>query len=164
MNYLTFEQWDVIADTYIPILALLCVFQLIYSLLKRSHNFREDTQLHIKHTIIQFGVILCGIIWVYALMFIDGYFQIWPSITLDNHTLDYSTHTALALVFCSFIFFRTVSSQRYLAWLVLTSMVLYLWLMKYQNYHTAADMLTTILVALPPIFWIMKKTALHMPS
>lgn len=158
MNYLTYEQWDAIADSYIPIMALLCALYLIYSFVINTKKLKKNINLQYKHTALQCAAISISVIFVYAIMLLDNHYKFWPSIDAGNQQLDYSTHTALALVFSCFLFCGTVIKQKYLALITLGSMVLYLLLMKYQNYHTFADMLTTIMVVLPPIYWLMEST------
>ena len=158
MNYLTYEQWDAIADSYIPVMALLCLLFLAYSFFVNTKKLKKNITLQCKHSAFQCFAILASVVWVYAIMFLDNHFKFWPSITLDNQVLDYSTHTALGLVFSCFLFCSTVIKQKYLALMTFASMVLYLLLMKYQNYHTFADMLTTIMVVLPPMYWLMEST------
>lgn len=74
-----------------------------------------------------------GLISTYGLMWLDNTYQIWPAFGLD-----YSTHTAFALTFC----LPLVKHQH---WSWLGMLLLYAWLMKSLNYHSWADMLTTLL-------------------
>ena len=153
----TYQQWDAIADTYIPFLALLCSIQLVMYFLSGTELLKAFILVYLKSSMLRLLCILTCVVWVYAIMFIDAHFKIWPSINISANPLDYSTHTALALVFGCYLYCATINSQRLLAYGTAASMVLYLLLMKYQNYHTFADMLTTMLVVLPPVYLILKK-------
>ena len=158
MSQLSYQQWDAIADSYIPLLALLCAVHLSYFFLKGTACFKHGILAYSKQTALRILAIILSIIWVYTLMFLDENLKIWPSITIGEQVLDYSTHTALALVFNCYLFCSALSSQPLLSFIITLSMVLYLLLMKYQNYHTFADMFTTTMIVLPPMYLIMKKS------
>jgi hypothetical protein len=120
------QTWALIADIYTPLL----VFMVFYYFIKISKALQKQ----------QATAIVSAIAVVYLLMFIDAYFSIWLSLGMD-----YSTHTAIALVFV------VVLSYRSLLHLIIASLslVLYGLLMRYLSYHSIADVLSTVLVLLP---------------
>lgn len=133
---LTYEQWDTIADAYIPTLALIYFILIGYKIYQRQYRLAS------MYFVITF---LCSVV-VYSLMFLDNAIHIWP-----RFDLDYSTHTALALVFVNSIW-QIIANTRKLSKLLLAfSFFSYLLLMKWMAYHSVLDMLTTIL-ALTPFF------------
>jgi hypothetical protein len=127
---LTYEQWDAIADSYIPLLALLSLITLISQarVVGAANTWRMLRNL------------LISIFIAYSIMFLDKQFMLW-----QNMNSDYSTHTAVALVFVAFLMAVNKS------WLVMApiSMVLYCLLMLYQGYHTVLDILSTVVALLP---------------
>lgn len=135
---LTYEQWDMIADAYIPSLALIYFVIIGYKIYQRQYRIVS------MHT----AITLLSSVVVYGLMFFDRAMHIW-----SQFTLDYSTHTALALVFVHSIWHITSNIKKFLRVYVGLSFVSYLLLMKWMAYHSALDMLTTIL-ALTPFFVI----------
>ncbi|MGI0117903.1 hypothetical protein [Zooshikella sp. RANM57] len=132
---MSYQQLDMIADSYIPILLLISLIGFIKS------SFYNGF-LKTSYEALPF---LIGIIFIYSLMFVDIKLEIWPMLSLD-----YSTHTALALVFVCGISFW---GKRQLIGVVI-SMVLYCLLMMYQNYHTLLDILTTSVAVLPALVWL----------
>lgn len=153
---LSYRQWDAIADSYIPLLVLLNVMHLVLYVLHGTHCFKAFIFQYLKQSSIHIACILLCLIWVYGLMFIDNALKIWPAFSYDGHILDYSTHTALAWVFSCYLFFVYQQRFKLVSVLLLITMGLYLCLMKFQNYHTFADMLTTSLVVLPPMVFVFK--------
>ena len=131
---LTYKQWDTIADAYIPTLAL------IYFVLIGYKMYQRQYKLVLTHIVV---TLLCGVV-VYGFMFLDNAIHIWP-----RFNLDYSTHTALALVFVQSIWQITPNAKKPLKLLLVLSFVNYLLLMKWMNYHSELDMLTTILALIP---------------
>ena len=129
---LSYQQLDLIADTYIPILILTVFFVVRKSGLKSQAA----------------GAIFKSVIAVYALKGLNISFHLWALLGMD-----YSTHTALAWVFVIFL-----ASQGWLAsFFYLFSMLLYAALMVYQEYHTIADIVSTSLVMVPVICLIQRK-------
>lgn len=127
---MSYQQLDFVADSYIPILLLFVLITLLKGV------FKEGV-LKVLQSALPF---IIGVVFIYALMFIDNTFKIWTTLTLD-----YSTHTALALVFvCGVSFWG--KKQRIT---VITSMIFYCLLMLYQQYHTVMDILSTVVVVLP---------------
>ncbi|MBU2714158.1 hypothetical protein [Zooshikella harenae] len=135
---MSYQQLDMIADSYIPILLLISLIGFIKS-------FFYNGYLKTSYEALPF---LIGIIFIYSLMYVDLKLEIWPMLSLD-----YSTHTALALVFVCGISFW---GKRQLIGVVI-SMVLYCLLMMYQNYHTLLDILTTSVAVLPALVWLNMK-------
>lgn len=130
---MSYQELDFIADVYIPILFMI-------SLLVLS---RAAVCQGVKSQVSQWLNLFSSIATVYMVKAADDYYQLWPLLGLD-----YSTHTALALVFVVFL------SSKSLTFLMLsvTSMLLYIALMMYQNYHTFYDVMATSLVVLPLFF------------
>lgn len=135
---MTYEQLDFIADSYIPL--LMCVSMMSIAL--------DGWKQGAKVMLTQSAAIILSIAIIYTVMFADLKWSIWASFTMD-----YSTHTALALCFVSFLACR---NRR---WRVFAtgSMLAYCALMLHQNYHTVADMITTTLVVLPIILLVQLK-------
>ncbi len=121
---LTYEQLDWIADAYTPLLAL----TVFYSIFK---TWQEKNK---RRVINQVTSLILGMLVVYGIYFLDGSYRIWL-----NWDLDYSTHTAFALVFV----IHYAAFCRNYVWLQLSLFTGYLLLMVYQNYHSFADILTT---------------------
>ena len=115
-----------IADIYTPLLMLV----LFYYFRKSSKALQKKQAI----------AVLTSIIIVYLFMFTDNYFSIWLSLGMD-----YSTHTGIALVFVVALSYRS-SLHLVIACL---SLLFYGFLMRYLNYHSIADMLSTTLVLLP---------------
>ncbi len=132
---LTYEQLDFIADLYIPIIAIMS-FCFLVNLVRVAGLLNAVTQL---------GLLGGGVAYIYGLMFVDRYFLIWSSLALD-----YSTHTALALVFVVFLALKGV---RLMIFSVL-SMLFYAGLMVYQDYHSVLDIVSTGLVVTPVLVWL----------
>ena len=131
---LTYKQWDTIADAYIPSLALIYFMLIAYTIYQRQYGL----------ALTYFAMtLLCSVV-VYSLMFIDNAMHIWP-----RFNLDYSTHTALALVFVQSIWQIISNVKIFTKIFLILSFVSYLLLMKWMAYHSVRDMLTTILVLIP---------------
>ncbi|WP_396586955.1 hypothetical protein [Bermanella sp. R86510] len=135
---LSYNQWDNVADAYIPLLALITLLFLLKDLVKL--NFQRPLK--------QLLWIFISGCFIYGVMALDNAIRIWPALGLD-----YSTHTALALVFV--IFF--VLQKSIPAIVSVISFILYGWLMVYLNHHSIADILTTALVVTPVIFILQKR-------
>ena len=120
-----YETLDAIADSYIPVLA---IWVLGYCIVTLANKRWASLKL-------QGGSLVLGLAVAYGLMILDNYLGIWPSVGLD-----YSTHTAVSLVLVIHIVLFQV---RAVGWFHTVIFCLYLGLMKYQQYHTFADMFTT---------------------
>lgn len=127
---MTYEQWDAIADAYIPLLLIITLLFIVRDVIRKG----------IGQTIGSIIALVISIVIAYAIMFIDIALNIWPSFESD-----YSTHTALALVFVCYFSLR-IKAQMIT---VVTSLLAYFGLMVYQQYHTVLDILSTTLVLLP---------------
>ena len=141
---LTYEQWDAIADSYIPLLALLCLLDLVIHIKSRG----------LKTSIKILMATFVGVIFIYAMMFLDQALHIWPSFSVNSQVLDYSTHTALAWAFLVQLMFINKTA----CYVSITSTVLYGLLMLFQNYHSLADIVTTTLAVLPILYMLHKKS------
>lgn len=120
----SYETLDTIADAYTPLLALACLALLVRPLGgKRWQAFGLRT-----------ASLATGMLIAYGLMFLDEWLRIWPATGLD-----YSTHTAVALILAMFISANSPKA-RLPCWL---SLLAYALLMLYQCYHTAADIGST---------------------
>lgn len=157
MSLLTYQQWDAIADSYIPLMAVLSLIHVVHVFLSGSSFSKVVSWANVKSLFVRVLTITACTAWVYGLMYLDKHLNIWPSLSINNQVLDYSTHTALALVFSTYLFCANLKRHPARAYLSLVSMGLYLLLMKYQNYHTFADMLTTTVVVLPPMYLLLNR-------
>ena len=123
---LNYEQWDLIADSYIPLLVLYS----LASLVKTNPSDRKNNLISLT----------LSVLLVYGMMFLDNWLHIWPVLGWD-----YSTHTALSLVLVTFLYQLNTKFKA----IIIGSFILYLLLMFYQQYHTWADMLSTIAIIMP---------------
>ena len=124
---LSYATLDAIADAYTPLLALACLAILLRPL--RALQWRV---LGLRMTSLAAGALVA-----YGLMFLDNWLAIWPMAQLD-----YSTHTAVALVLVIFLS-RSWPASRLWCWV---SLCAYGLLMLFQRYHSVADILTTAVV------------------
>lgn len=123
---MTYEQWDFIADAYIPILILI-------NLGLMGHFFRSKYWLRLQQGIMS---LITAIPLVYISMWLDQVFSLWPAFNSD-----FSTHTALAYA----LIWHWKDSNKRLAATGLISLLMYFILMDFQGYHTWLDMISTIL-------------------
>lgn len=123
----SYATLDAIADAYTPLLALTC----LVLLLRPLHGLQWRV-LGLRGASLAAGAFVA-----YGLMFLDNRLAIWPMAQLD-----YSTHTAVALVLAIFLSMYWPAS-RLLCWV---SLCAYGLLMLYQRYHSLADILTTAAV------------------
>lgn len=136
----TYEILDAIADSYTPLLFF------GYLALAIIYWTKGDRLASAKG--------LAGIIIAYALMFADNALQLWKSVGLD-----YSTHSAVALVLILFLVHKRRWNSALTIGLV-SSLVLYYALEVYQRYHTIMDIVTTAAVVgsvVALIYWVMGK-------
>lgn len=127
MNY---QQLDAIADSYVPTIGILSILWFV----------KKGFSSGVKSAFIDATTTLLGAIYIYTLMFADRAVGAFASIGLD-----YSTHTALALVFVVTLSFVGTKVRL----ITILSMISYCLLMLYQEYHTVADILLTGLITLP---------------
>ncbi|WP_434145319.1 hypothetical protein [Photobacterium leiognathi] len=135
---MTYQQWALIADIYTPVIALVCFISILRVMLKGS----------MQQGLIRLGLVILSTIFIYTMMFIDNILHIWPAFALD-----YSTHTAIALVFVAY--FIVYKSR--LMHLIVISMFSYALIMVHQHYHTVADILTTTVFILPVLLLIQSR-------
>jgi hypothetical protein len=136
----TYEILDAIADTYTPLLFLgYLTLAIIY--------WRSGDRLAPAKG-------LAGIIAAYALMLADNDLQIWR-----RAGLDYSTHSAVAIVLVIFL----IHKRRWNSFATIglgANLVLYYALEVYQQYHTVMDIVTTAAIVGPVvavIYWVFGK-------
>ncbi|WP_334428536.1 hypothetical protein [Vibrio alginolyticus] len=132
---MTYQQLDVIADSYVPLLGILSLLWFV----------RKGGSSGVRSAFIDVVTTFFGVLYIYTLMFADKYLSAFASIGLD-----YSTHTALALVFVVTLSF-TGKAVRFIT---ILSMLSYCLLMLYQGYHTVADIILTGLLVLPVLVWL----------
>lgn len=137
---MTFEQWAFIADLYTPMIVIICVISMVQ--LGREQGMRSG--------LFALSGVLLSTAFIYAVMFFDNALGIWPAFNLD-----YSTHTAIALVFIGYFLVYTPKLR---GGMVL-SMVGYAALMMYQKYHTLSDIITTTACVMPVILLCQYKFA-----
>lgn len=135
---LSYSQWGLVADAYIPVLVVITLSFLLKDMIK--FNFQRPLK--------QLLWIFISGCFVYGVMAVDQALNIWSILGLD-----YSTHSAVALIFVVFL----VLQKSITAVLSIVSFVLYAWLMMYLNYHSILDILTTALVVTPIIFVLQKR-------
>ena len=135
---MTYQEWGFIADCYIPVLSIIFFIS----------AFKTGSNKGTRSQIIEVLGVLLSILFIYGLMFIDNTFKIWSRLGLD-----YSTHTALSLVFVTYFSLRD-KRQRLIA---ILSILLYMILMNYQQYHSTMDMLTTSIIVLPTLYLLQSK-------
>ena len=124
---LDYQTLDTIADSYTPLLAILCLGYLAKSLFRKEFTAFKTLGLFVIYSLAV----------SYGIMFWDNHFNIWPAFELD-----YSTHTAVALSLVVSLCLMVRSLSR----LWIASLLMYMTLMEYQNYHSLTDMLSTALV------------------
>jgi hypothetical protein len=132
-----YQTLDNIADSYIPMLAIIAFFASIFV----PSGFHS----RIKITIYRLGCVCTLLSVAYGFMFLDNTYAIWP-----NLGLDYSTHTAVSSVLVLFL----ILLIPLLSVLWITSLVVYYILMIYQQYHTISDIISTDIVLFSVIAFI----------
>lgn len=121
-----YETLDKIADSYIPLLAIVFLMGWIGCAIKLPGERVRLLRVFI--------FALCLLVVSYGGMFFDNALHVWPFFGLD-----YSTHTAVSL---SLVLGLCVLAPRF--WmLAASSFVAYALLMLYQNYHSLADIIST---------------------
>lgn len=139
-NLTSYESLDTLADSYVPLLAVI----IMVNIAARLNQPRQ--------ALAEFCKVLLLAVLAYGVMFVDNSLRLWAS-----QGWDYSTHTAVAAACCWYLYWLKKGSGILggifrLKWVTLLwpiSFVGYLLLMRYQGYHTWADMLTTCLALLP---------------
>jgi len=129
-----YEKLDFIADSYNPLLFLFALYITI-NIFTKSKN----------KGIIK-GVLLTTLLaTVYIVQALDNSFGAW-----SYFNSDYSTHTAFS--FALVMFFIYESKKQII--IVISSFILYLVLMLYQQYHTLTDILSTIAILSPIMYFL----------
>ncbi|MEC6881692.1 hypothetical protein [Photobacterium piscicola] len=129
---MTFEQWAFITDLYTPMIVIICVISMVK--LEREQGMRSG--------LFSLSGVLLSMAFIYAVMFVDNTLEIWPAFNLD-----YSTHTAIALVFIGYFIVYTPK----LRGVMVFSIVGYALLMIHQKYHTLSDIISTTIIVMPVI-------------
>ena len=129
-----YEILDIIADSYNPVLLLISIYVVIKTLSSSTSN-----------GIIKLLHLVSLLSSVYIVQAIDRYFSLWAS-----YKIDYSTHTAFSL---AIVFFFTFSTIKQLS-LISISYIVYLLLMLYQEYHTFTDIISTIAILSPIMYFL----------
>ena len=137
---MTFEQWAFIADLYTPMIVIICVISMVQ--LGREQGMRSG--------LFALSGVLLSTAFIYVVMFLDNSVGIWPAFNLD-----YSTHTAIALVFIGYFIVYTPK----LRGVMVLSIVGYAALMMHQKYHTLSDIITTTVCVMPVILLCQYKLA-----
>ncbi|EPG0529046.1 hypothetical protein [Vibrio harveyi] len=132
---MTYQQLDAIADSYVPLLGIMTLFWFVI----------KGKRSGLRSALGDASTTILGAVYIYTLMFVDKYFDAFAAIGLD-----YSTHTALALVFVVTLSFIGQKVRS----ITIISMVSYCLLMLYQGYHSVADILLTGLMTLPVLIWL----------
>ncbi len=137
---LDYHTLDNIADSYTPLLALLCVGFLAKSAYKK----------YFSRVKVQGLFVIYSLLVSYGIMAWDNQFTVWPALGLD-----YSTHTAVAFSLVASLCLMFKPLAKWCVASLFSSLLMYGALMKYQNYHSYTDMLSTALVVavfLAPLF------------
>lgn len=131
---LSYETLDKIADSYNPVLAFITIGFIGMAL------FKKQWRLFLTRLLSFIAIVLVA----YGLMFLDVSKNIWGAVGLD-----YSTHTAVAIGFVAFLVINASSRKISAVWIF--SFLSYALLMRYQRYHTFADIVTTALAVSMPL-------------
>lgn len=128
---------DFIADLYLPVLLLCFLIACVRAL--KAH----------RYTMIRKGwaLLIITLAISYGLMFLDHQWSLFA-----NFSLDYSTHTAVALSGVLTLYYMAGKLP-----VLSASFLLYLMLMMYQRYHTLSDIVTTLLLTTPIMVMAYKK-------
>lgn len=127
-----YDILDRIADAVIPAYAALFALSIAYRFA------RGNLRLCLAHL----SECMAGMAVVFGFYGIDLALGLWPAVALD-----YSTHTAFSLCLVMMLDFYGLRTRIALY----VSLLLYFWLMVYQNYHSVLDIATTAAVVLPSI-------------
>jgi hypothetical protein len=124
----SYATLDRIADTYLPVLFVWVLAQAVRDGWNGPHR---------KCSWWALAPLLLMAALVYGTFWLDRELSLWHRLNLD-----YSTHTAASAALCYLIWRRGKTKRR---WLIPLSLLLYLGLMRYQNYHTWGDMVSTLI-------------------
>lgn len=129
---LSYETLDVVADSYNPLLLIVSIGVIGMAL------YEKRWRLGLMLTL----TIVVGAAVAYGFKYLDQTLYIWTWFGLD-----YSTHTATAVVL---VVFLSMNARKIFA-LWMGSLLAYFGLMLYQGYHTVGDILTTLLAVIVPV-------------
>ena len=133
-----YESLDIIADSVNPVLGLLA---LVFPWLDREAIRKRGSRCSFwTRTLLSLAV-------VYAVMFADERFGLWP-----GRGLDYSTHTAFAAAIITSL---GAMNRRWLFVLV-PVLFAYAALMIYLGYHSLLDIVAAVLV-IAPTTWLIHR-------
>ena len=136
---LSYQTLDNIADSYNPLLGLISFF-LAYKIGKSDNKIgKSDNKIKIN-----FIYVFLYLIPAYTGMIFDKHFSLW-----DNHGLNYSTHTAVALALVLNLLGLKFKKGNIYKFFIFISFFCYIELMIYQKYHTLLDIATTSFALLP---------------
>ena len=121
-----------IADIYIPTIFFMAVNQSIF-----ADKFFVIAHTTPKLRLLLLMSVLCS---AFGLMVLDNTLSLWLKLSLD-----YSTHSAVAL---ALILFLCISTPKFSIYFI-TSLLLYFWLMIIMQYHTVLDIVSTVLIIFP---------------
>ncbi|MDH5231561.1 MAG: hypothetical protein OEY38_15985 [Gammaproteobacteria bacterium] len=136
-----YETLDIIADSYLPLLAVAIVYQFVKAVLAAQWFIVSRSLL----------LLVLGLLVAYGLMFVDQWLELWPKFQSD-----YSTHTAVALVLTMVLASLAKAYWKRIWFLFL----MYLALMRYQDYHNSLDMITSfsaVLIIYASGVWLMNR-------
>lgn len=139
LELFSYENLDRISDSFNPAIGIVAIGVATMPLLTKQWRAAG----------LRCAALLSGLLVTYGLMFLDKRLGIWSTVGLD-----YSTHTAFALVVTGFLAL-TLRKLR-LLWAGL--FVGYIALMLYQRYHSFYDIVTSAAVVLllaGPIYWLL---------
>lgn len=140
----SYETLDTIADAYTPLLVIVSLAFIVVALFRAQWRVAGLRLLTVSVVVTI----------AYGLMFFDARFNIWSTFGLD-----YSTHTAVALVLVAFL---TANRPR-LTVLWVGSLIAYVLLMLYQGYHTVSDITVTAAVVIVPTWLVVARLCIHWP-
>ncbi|HWV16581.1 MAG TPA: hypothetical protein VN030_14200 [Cellvibrio sp.] len=129
-----YQTLDTIADAYIPLLLLIALLTMAIRSAKNKSTIAANLQI--------LGSLLLLCAGAYGLMFIDQRLGLWPSVGLD-----YSTHTAIAVVLVYVLLLLFPGARLFTG----ASLAIYAGLMIYQGYHSLSDILSTGIVIIGSI-------------
>jgi hypothetical protein len=140
----SYETLDTIADAYAPLLLIVSLAFIVVALFRARWRAAGLLLLTVS------AVLAIA----YGIRFFDSRFNIWSTFGLD-----YSTHTAVALVLVASL---TANMPR-LAVLWVGSLIVYALLMLYQGYHTVPDIAATAAVVIVPTWLVVARLYDHRP-
>lgn len=123
---LDYQTIDALCDAINPSLFILSIIGICW-------HFKQRNIVTVKQQLL---FLLSALLIVYGLKFVDHKLTIWPAFNSD-----YSTHTAFIIAMCAVLYRQF---KRPFLWIA-TALV-YMGLMRYQQYHSWLDMVSTSIV------------------